>query len=96
MPNLEDLTLKCTRFYEKYYYIQLYAKILLFKLKKIDLKLINPHSDDVYSVKELKAMFPKINFSIFESILIERYVKKNNGIQKIPKKINIGIYYINE
>jgi len=89
-PNLEDLTLKCTRFYEKYYYNQLYAKILLFKLKKIDLKLINPHSDDTYSVKELKAMFPKSNFNIFEVILIERYdQKKIMEYKKYLKKINI-------
>ena len=76
MPNLEDLKLNCTRLYEKYYYNQLYEKFLLFNLKKIDLKLINPDSFDIYSLKELKEMFPNIKFGKFESVFIERYDQK--------------------
>ena len=93
MPNLEDLTLKCTRLYEKYYYNQLYEKILLFNLKRIDLKLINPDSYHTYSLKELKEMFPKINFHKFERVLIERYDQKQimeykKDIIKINKIFN--------
>ncbi len=89
MANLEDLTLQCTRLYGKNYYKQLYEAILLFKLKKIDLKLIRPNSCDTYSLKELKEMFPNINFGKFESVLIERYDEKQIAYMQNLNSLNL-------
>ena len=97
MPNLEDLTLNCSRLYEKNYYKQLYERFLLVNLKKIDLKLINPISRDNYSLKELKEIFPNINFCKFENVWIERYnQEKVMKYQNYIKEFNdiFEIYYI--
>ena len=66
-------------------------------MKKIDLKLINPISRDNYSLKELKEIFPNINFCKFENVWIERYnQEKVMKYQNYIKEFNdiFEIYYI--
>ena len=78
-PNLEDLTLNCMRIYEKYYYNLLYNSFFLKHLKKLNLNLIFPYSNDKYSLKELKENFPNINFDKYESVSIGKIGENNNN-----------------
>ena len=73
MPNLRSLTLQCLRLYEEDYYKKLIEKILLLNLKNIDLHINSIFSMDIYSLKELKEIFPKINFYKFDNISIEKF-----------------------
>ena len=79
MPNLEDFTLYCMRIYEQYYYIELYETIFLMNLKKIDMKLFYPFfAREIFSLKELKQLFPITNFDKYENVSIEKFIKEDD------------------